>query len=90
MSAKVAFLSKEVAKADNAPRIAVPASAIVDRDGKKVVYTVKDGKVSEVAVTTGTSAGDLVQVTGVAAGARVVLKPPERMRDGTAVTTTSK
>ena len=90
MSAKVAFLSKEVAKEDNAPRIAVPASAIAERSGRKVVYTVKDGKASEVAVTTGATAGDLVQVTGVPVGARVVLKPPERMKDGAAVAAPSK
>ena len=90
MSAKVAFLSKAVAKEDNAPSIAVPASAIADRKGRKVVYTVKDGKVSEVGVTTGATAGDLVQVTGVPAGERVVLKPPERMKDGSAVATASK
>ena len=90
MSAKVAFLSKAVAKEDNAPSIAVPASAIADRKGRKVVYTVKDGKASEVAVTTGATAGDLVQVTGVPAGERVVLKPPERMKDGSAVATSSK
>jgi HlyD family secretion protein len=90
MSAKVAFLSKEVAKQDNTPRVAVPASAVVERSGKKVVYTVKDGKVKERPVTTGTTAGDLVQVDGVAAGERVVLKPPERMRDGAAVATSAK
>ena len=90
MSAKVAFLSREVAKQDSAPHVAVPASAIADRSGRRVVYTVKDGRAKEVAVTTGVTAGDLVQVTGVAAGERVVLKPPERMRDGTAVTTSSK
>jgi RND family efflux transporter MFP subunit len=90
MSAKVAFLSKEVAKENNAPRIAVPASAIADRAGRKVVYVAKDGKVGEVGVTTGATAGDLVQVNGVPSGARVVLKPPERMRDGSAVAAPSK
>ena len=90
MSARVAFLSKEVAKENNAPSIAVPASAIAERNGRKVVYTVKDGKATEVVVTTGAIAGDLVQVTGVAAGQRVVLKPSDRIKDGTAVTTASK
>ena len=90
MSAKVAFLSGEVPKADNAPRTAVPASAVVERNGRKVVYVVRDGKAAATAVTTGTTAGDLVQVTGVAVGDKVVLKPGERVRDGAAVTTASK
>jgi RND family efflux transporter MFP subunit len=90
MSAKVAFLSREVPKEENTPRVAVPASAIAERDGRKVVFTVKEGKAHELPVTTGATAGDLVQVSGVAAGARVVLKPPERLREGAAVATTSK
>jgi RND family efflux transporter MFP subunit len=90
MSAKVAFLSRAVPKEENTPGIAVPASAVVDRDGRKVVYVARAGKASEVAVQVGATAGDLVQVTGVQAGDKVVLTPADRVRDGTAVATASK
>jgi hypothetical protein len=90
MSAKVAFLAKEVPAGENTPRITVPASAVVERDGRKVVYVVKDSKASEVAVKPGPAIGDLVQVEGVEAGDKVVLKPSERLRDGIAVATASK
>jgi HlyD family secretion protein len=90
MSAKVAFLSKSVPQAENVPHVAVPATAIVERDGRKVVYVVKDGKAVEAPVQAGSAIGDLVQVTGVRAGDKVVLKPPERVRDGVEVSTTSK
>jgi RND family efflux transporter MFP subunit len=90
MSAKVAFLSREIAKQENTPHVAVPSSAIADRGGRKVVYVVREGKAAEVAVITGAAAGDLTQVTGVPSGARVVLKPSERVRDGAAVATASK
>jgi hypothetical protein len=90
MSAKVAFLSREVAKSENAPRIAVPASAVTERDGRKVVYVLRDGKAVETRVETGMSAGDVVQVTGVRAGDKVVLKPSERVRNGAAVAPASK
>jgi hypothetical protein len=90
MSAKVAFLSQEVPKTDNTPRIAVPATAVVQRDGRTVVYVVKNGKATEVAVQTGTAVGDLMQVNGVQAGDKVVLKPSERVRDGVEVSTGSK
>ena len=90
MSAKVAFLSKEVAPQENTPRVAVPAAAIVERDGRKVVYVVKEGKAVETAVQTGAAVGDLVQVTGVQAGAKVVLKPPERVRNGVDVAVAGK
>lgn len=90
MSAKVAFLSQEVPTADNTPRIAVPTTAVVQRDGRSVVYVVKDGKATEVAVQTGAAVGDLVQVSGVQAGDKVVLKPSERVGDGVEVSTGSK
>jgi RND family efflux transporter MFP subunit len=90
MSAKVAFLSQEVAKADNTPRIAVPAPAIVERDGRKVVYVVRERKVTEVPVEVGAAVGDLMQVNGVKAGDKVVLKPSERVRNGVEVATSGK
>lgn len=90
MSAKVAFLSQEVAQADNAPRVAVPAAAIVERSSRKVVYVVKDRKALETPVQTGAAVGDLMQVTGVNAGEKVVLKPSERVRDGVEVAAAGK
>ncbi|HYC46783.1 MAG TPA: efflux RND transporter periplasmic adaptor subunit [Burkholderiales bacterium] len=90
MSAKVSFLSQTVPAGENTPRVAVPASAVVERDGRKVVYVVRDGKASEVPVKLGAGVGDLVQVDGVKAGERVVLKPSERVKDGAEITTASK
>ena len=90
MSAKVAFLSKNVPPAENLPRIAVPATAIVERDGRKVVFVVRDGKAVATAVQPGIAVGDLVQVSGVSAGDKVVLKPSDRVRDGVEVKTGAK
>ena len=90
MSAKVAFLSRAIVPEENTARTAVPASAIAEREGRKVVYVVKDGKAAEVAIGAGPALGDLVQVTGVQAGDKVVLKPSERVRDGVDVTTAGK
>jgi hypothetical protein len=90
MSAKVAFLSQEVKADENAPRIAVPASAIVEREGRKVMYVVKDGKAAEVAAQAGPAIGDLVPVQGIEPGDKVVLKPSERVRDGVEVATAGK
>jgi multidrug efflux pump subunit AcrA (membrane-fusion protein) len=90
MSAKVAFLSKNVPPAENLPRIAVPATAIVERDGRKVVFVVREGKAVATAVQPGIAVGDLVQVSGVSAGDKVVLKPSDRVRDGVEVKTGAK
>lgn len=90
MSAKVTFLSQEVPKQDNVPRIAVPATAVVEREGRKVVYVVAERKVTEVTVQVGASVGDLVQVNGVKVGDKVVLKPSDRVRNGVEVATAGK
>jgi RND family efflux transporter MFP subunit len=90
MSAKVAFLSKAVPKEDNTPRIAVPAAAIAQRDGRNVIFVVRERKAVEVPVQAGAAVGDLVQVTGVQAGDKVVLKPGDRVRGGVEVSTANK
>jgi RND family efflux transporter MFP subunit len=87
MSAKVAFLSGEPsAPPTDAPRIAVPAGAITERDGRKGVFLVRDNRAVRTAVETGASANGLIDVRGaVASGDRVVLNPPEQLVDGARV-----
>jgi hypothetical protein len=43
-----------------------------------------------VAVQTGGTVGDMAEVSGLKAGEKIVLKPSDRVRDGTAVSTPSK
>ena len=90
MSAKVAFLSQPVPEGENSPLLAVPAAALVTRDSKNVVYLVREGSAVEVPVQVGARIGDLMQVSGVSAGEKVVVKPLERIRSGARVTTASK
>jgi RND family efflux transporter MFP subunit len=83
MSAKVAFLSRKVKKGEEKPRTAVYSSAIVSRNGKKIVFLVKGNKVIETPVTTGEVFADMTEVlSGVKAGDRVVIKPPDKLKDG--------
>lgn len=60
----------------------VPAAAVVQRDGRAVVFVVQGNTAHEAAVTAGESQGDLRAVQGVAAGAAVVKTPPARLADG--------
>jgi RND family efflux transporter MFP subunit len=85
MSAKVAFLSREVKEGEKKPVTAVQPGAIVEREGGKTVFAIKDDHASAIAVTTGGKIGDLVEVRGVKAGERVVLAPNSKVQDGTAV-----
>ncbi|CAG2142219.1 Macrolide export protein MacA [Cupriavidus yeoncheonensis] len=90
MSAKIAFLSRPLAGQDRKPVVAVQPAAIATRDGRKVVFVVRDGKAHETAVTTGERIGELVAVGGVAAGDTVVLSPGDKLRDGAGVTAAKK
>lgn len=85
MSAKVAFLSRPVKDEERKPVTAVQPGAIVERDGRKVVFALKDEKARAVEVTAGAKIGDLVEVRGVKAGERLVLAPNGKVQDGTAV-----
>lgn len=90
MSAKVAFLEKEVPEAERSARSVVQPAAVVDRDGASVLFTVKDGRAVQVAVKKGMVIGELLEVSGVAAGDKVILRPPEKLRDGMAVAVAAK
>lgn len=86
MSAKVAFLSREPSPEERQSRTAVNPAAVSSRGTAAHVYRLQEGKVSAVPVTVGRQLGDLVEIGGLQAGDRVVLKPLERMRDGRRVT----
>ncbi|MBR8380545.1 efflux RND transporter periplasmic adaptor subunit [Burkholderia cenocepacia] len=90
MSAKIAFLSKPASAQDRQPVTAVQASAVVERDGRPVVFVVKDDAVHAVAVTKGARIGELVAVRGVAPGDTVVLAPGAKLKDGANVTVAKK
>ena len=86
MSAKAAFLSKEVGDAERSARPALNPAAITSRSGRDVVFVVKEGKLAEVPIETGAKIGDLVEILrGPQPGEKVVLRPLEKLRDGAAV-----
>lgn len=90
MSAKIAFLSKPASAQDRQPVTAVQASAVVERDGRPVVFVVKDDAVHAVAVAKGARIGELVAVRGVTPGDTVVLAPGAKLKDGANVTVAKK
>ncbi len=85
MSAKVAFLSRELKPEERKPVIAAQAAALVKRDGKDVLFLIDNNVAKQVAVTVGEKIGDLVQVSGVKPGDKIVLAPSEKMKDGAAI-----
>jgi RND family efflux transporter MFP subunit len=91
MSAKAAFLTKEVGDTERTARPAVNPAAIANRGGRDVVFVVKEGKLAEVPIETGAKIGDLVEIRrGPQPGDKVVLRPPEKLHDGAAVKSAAK
>lgn len=90
MSAKIAFLSKPVSVQDRQPVTAVQASAVVERDGRPVVFALQDDTVHAVPVARGARIGELVAVRGVKPGDTVVLAPGAALKDGAKVTVAKK
>lgn len=91
MSAKVSFLSQDVTPEQQKPLLAVHGDALAQRDGRAVVFVVRDGKAVAVPVTPGPKVGDLTSITGaVKAGEKVVAKPPEGLASDSLVKVTAK
>jgi HlyD family secretion protein len=90
MSARVAFLSRALGPEDQHPLPALPPAALARRGGREVAFVLRDGKVHELPVARGRKLGDLVAVTGLAAGDKVVLRPDKDLAGGMAVDVVKK
>jgi HlyD family secretion protein len=90
MSAKVAFLEKELGADEKKPVTAVNPSAIVTRNGQSVVFVIKENKVEQQSVQRGAALGDLVAISGLAAQTKVVLKPTDAMKNGSEIKLAAK
>lgn len=91
MSAKIAFLEKEMAAEQRTARTVVQSAAITQRHGKNVVFIISDGKAVETAIQTGEKIGDAVEILqGPKAGDKVVLRPGDGLDDGDAIKTVAK
>ena len=83
MSAKVAFLSREVTNNEEQPITAVKKGALVSKDNETFVFRVEDGTVSKITVSPGKEFGEMIEIhNGIKAGEQVVLEPPPAMRSG--------
>ncbi len=85
MAARVSFLTKEISAEamKEPPKRIVPANAVLDRQGSKVVFVVEQGKVKMTGVTVGAEiAGGLELIDGPPPGTKVVSNPPGTLEDG--------
>jgi RND family efflux transporter MFP subunit len=90
MSAKVSFLSRELAAGELQPRLAVNQAALVRAKGRYLAYRIQENVARETAVVTGGQLGDMREVsTGLKPGDRVALNP-EGLKDGAKVKVAEK
>ena len=83
MSAKVAFLSREVLPEEEKPLTAVPADAITGTEKKESVFLVKNGRAYRTEIKTGRRIGNMVELlTGAGIGEIMVAKPVGKIKDG--------
>jgi HlyD family secretion protein len=86
MSAKVAFLTRELKPEERKPVTAVQPTAIAKRDGKDVLFVIGEKNiVKQIPVSATNKVGDLIQVDGVKPGDKVVLNAPEKLKDGSVI-----
>jgi RND family efflux transporter MFP subunit len=86
MSAKVSFLAQEVTAEQQKPLLAVSADALANRNGRMVLWAVRDGKAVEVPVSVGARIGELAAIAGdVRSGEKVVSKPAAGLEPDTLV-----
>lgn len=83
MSAKVAFLKREVTKKEQKPVKAVPISAIAKYKGQDVVYVVVRNRAMEKKIEIGRKLDNMVEIlSGLELGDKVVLSPQGKIKDG--------
>jgi RND family efflux transporter MFP subunit len=88
MGVRVSFLAAKPVAAAPAPKgVLVPAQALTERGGARVVFVVVDGKAQQRKVTPATQdVGTMKRLPdAVQAGERVVLSPPPSLHDGAEV-----
>jgi HlyD family secretion protein len=88
MGAKVLYLTKasDAAASTEKPCLTIPASAIVERDGKKIAFRVIDSKASSVMISVGRTMGTRVEIIdGFTSGEKVIDKVDASITDGTKV-----
>jgi HlyD family secretion protein len=82
MSAKVLFLAKTSDPAASAatPMLTIPLTSVVVRNGKRVVYTVRENQAVETPIVVGKEFGALVEITqGLSPGDRVIAGVTEQI-----------
>jgi RND family efflux transporter MFP subunit len=82
MSAKVAFLSRQVQPEDQKPLVAVNKEAVINREKQKYAFLVNGQYVVETPINTGSESGGMVEILkGLKPGDKVAVKPLDKLKN---------
>ena len=92
MGAKITFLAAgSSVDATEKAILTVPAAAVATRDGRQIVFQIKDDQAVEIPVTTGRKVGSSIEITGgLKDGDKVISKADDKIKTGTKVTLAKK
>ena len=92
MGAKITFLAAgSSVDATEKAILTVPAAAVAMRDGRQIVFQIKDDQAVEIPVTTGRKVGSSIEITGgLKDGDKVISKADDKIETGTKVTLAKK
>lgn len=85
MSARVAFLARSVTQEEQQPRIAINPAAISVKGSQTRVFRIVNDRVKVTPITLGRKLGDLQEVNGLKTGERIILRPLEKLKDGSRI-----
>jgi RND family efflux transporter MFP subunit len=88
MGARVSFMEEQTAAtaaAEPPKGVLLPASAIVQREGRSVVFTISGDRAVVKPVVPGQNMGELRLVEGIAASTQVVREPTPELQDGSRI-----
>lgn len=91
MSAKVSFLTQALAPEQQKPLVVVNQNAVVERNGKSVVFLVNGTVAKEVEVKTGKKFADTLEVlSGLKSGDKIILSPSDKIQQGSPIEVAQK
>ena len=86
MSAKAAFLSREIQKDEESSKMVLSRKAIKERNGVKIAFLLKGNKAIETPIITGALMNEMIEVKdGLRVGDRVVVNPPDSLKNGSGI-----
>jgi RND family efflux transporter MFP subunit len=86
MSAKVAFLSREIQKDEESSKMVLSRKAIKERNGVKIAFLLKGNKAIETRIITGALMNEMIEVKdGLKVGDKVVVNPPDSLKNGSGI-----